>query len=105
MASTIELVSSNRRGQNVSDIAVESGAIESPTFQDSSTHYENALPPADEGKDAWLFLLTCFVVEAFVWGMNLPCSSAAASRNLVLTLYPCRISIFLWCISRVLHYS
>lgn len=29
---------------------------------------EFSLPPADGGKDAWLFLVTCFFVEAFVWG-------------------------------------
>lgn len=28
----------------------------------------NRLPPADEGKDAWLFLAACFVIEALVWG-------------------------------------
>ncbi|ETS02209.1 MFS general substrate transporter [Trichoderma reesei RUT C-30] len=26
------------------------------------------LPPADTGKDAWLFLAACFVMEAMVWG-------------------------------------
>ncbi|KAM0255031.1 hypothetical protein ACHAQJ_006179 [Trichoderma viride] len=27
-----------------------------------------SLPPADTGKDAWLFLAACFVMEAMVWG-------------------------------------
>jgi hypothetical protein len=27
-----------------------------------------SLPQADGGKDAWLFLAACFVVEALVWG-------------------------------------
>ncbi|KAK1827898.1 MFS general substrate transporter [Podospora conica] len=27
-----------------------------------------ALPPVDGGKDAWLFLGACFVVEALIWG-------------------------------------
>ncbi|KAF2180501.1 MFS general substrate transporter [Zopfia rhizophila CBS 207.26] len=26
------------------------------------------LPPADGGKDAWLFLLACFMLEALIWG-------------------------------------
>jgi hypothetical protein len=26
------------------------------------------IPPADGGKDAWLFLVGCFFVEALVWG-------------------------------------
>jgi len=29
---------------------------------------EFSLPPADGGKAAWLFLLTCFFVECLVWG-------------------------------------
>lgn len=28
-----------------------------------------AIPPADHGKDAWLFLAACFFVDALAWGM------------------------------------
>lgn len=31
-------------------------------------HHEFYLPPVDTGKDAWLFLAACFVIEALVWG-------------------------------------
>jgi hypothetical protein len=36
-------------------------------------HFEPAesprlYPPADGGKDAWLFLAACFMMEALVWG-------------------------------------
>jgi hypothetical protein len=31
---------------------------------------EFSLPPADGGKDAWLFLAACFIVEALVWGKH-----------------------------------
>jgi hypothetical protein len=31
-------------------------------------HPEFSLPRPDGGKDAWLFLAACFVVEALVWG-------------------------------------
>lgn len=34
----------------------------------SSNGYEFSLPQADGGKDAWLFLTACFIVEALVWG-------------------------------------
>jgi hypothetical protein len=34
----------------------------------SDHQQEFSLPPADGGKDAWRFLVTCFFVEAFVWG-------------------------------------
>ena len=32
---------------------------------------ESQLPPIDRGKDAWLFLITCFFIEALVWGMHM----------------------------------
>jgi hypothetical protein len=30
-----------------------------------------SLPPTDGGKDAWLFLFSCFMLEALIWGMQL----------------------------------
>ena len=27
-----------------------------------------SLPPTDGGKDAWLFLFACFMLEAMIWG-------------------------------------
>ena len=36
-----------------------------------SGHDHSSLPPIDGGKDAWLFLAACFVVEALVWGKAL----------------------------------
>lgn len=27
-----------------------------------------SLPPTDGGKDAWLFLFSCFMLEALIWG-------------------------------------
>ena len=30
-----------------------------------------SLPEADGGRDAWLFLAGCFMVEAMVWGASL----------------------------------
>jgi hypothetical protein len=34
------------------------------------SHHEFSLPPADGGKDAWLFLTAGFMVEALVWGQS-----------------------------------
>ncbi|KAH8673617.1 major facilitator superfamily domain-containing protein [Xylariales sp. PMI_506] len=31
---------------------------------------EFSLPPADKGKDAWLFLAACWAVEAVIWGFG-----------------------------------
>lgn len=28
-----------------------------------------SLPPTDGGKDAWLFLFACFMLEGLIWGM------------------------------------
>ncbi|KAL1843391.1 hypothetical protein VTK73DRAFT_2856 [Phialemonium thermophilum] len=36
--------------------------------QTPSGRHQFSLPPADGGKDAWLFLASCFAVEALVWG-------------------------------------
>ncbi|KAL6800890.1 major facilitator superfamily domain-containing protein [Trichoderma sp. SZMC 28013] len=47
-----------------SDRAVISGDDENPP----SGAAEFSLPPVDRGKDAWLFLAACFVLEALVWG-------------------------------------
>lgn len=44
--------------------------IEDSGDRNSSTPNDSSLPPVDEGKDAWLFLAACFVVEALVWGEN-----------------------------------
>lgn len=29
-----------------------------------------SLPPTDGGKDAWLFLFACFMLEGLIWGMH-----------------------------------
>lgn len=59
----------------LADVAVgmassrEVGGSESiyPT-EEASGRLEFSLPQADGGRDAWLFLAACFVVEALVWG-------------------------------------
>jgi len=33
---------------------------------------ESSLPPVDRGKDAWLFLAACWVVELLIFGMSKP---------------------------------
>ncbi|KAK3494904.1 major facilitator superfamily domain-containing protein [Neurospora hispaniola] len=38
------------------------------SVQEPVRHEFSQLPPVDGGKDAWLFLAACFVVEALVWG-------------------------------------
>lgn len=48
-----------------------SGSIDSV---EANIHNETnagfSLPPTDGGKDAWLFLLSCFMLEALIWGMR-----------------------------------
>ncbi|KAL4919608.1 MFS general substrate transporter [Aspergillus aurantiobrunneus] len=39
-----------------------------PTEATHLSHDPHAYPPIDRGKDAWLFLAACFVMEALVWG-------------------------------------
>ncbi|KAF2002381.1 hypothetical protein P154DRAFT_521176 [Amniculicola lignicola CBS 123094] len=40
--------------------------VESPTI-DENTGF--SLPPADGGKNAWLVLFCCFMLEALIWGL------------------------------------
>jgi hypothetical protein len=35
----------------------------------SVLHHQYSLPPVDKGRDAWLFLVAAFIMEALVWGM------------------------------------
>jgi hypothetical protein len=45
---------------------------ETGTVEPSENHAGNqefSLPRADGGKEAWLFLAACFIVEALVWGL------------------------------------
>lgn len=49
----------------------ESGPAEGtdePASSNNTRHEFPALPPVDGGKDAWLFLAACFVIEALIWG-------------------------------------
>ncbi|KAL8808532.1 MAG: hypothetical protein Q9182_000083 [Xanthomendoza sp. 2 TL-2023] len=39
-----------------------------PRPSDANHRREFTLPQADRGKDAWLFLAGCFMVEALIWG-------------------------------------
>ncbi|KAI1188114.1 major facilitator superfamily domain-containing protein [Nemania serpens] len=42
--------------------------LPSESESDFAERHEFSLPPADGGKDAWLFLAAVFVVDALVWG-------------------------------------
>lgn len=45
-------------------------------------HEMPSLPPVDGGKDAWLFLAACFMIEALVWGAwTRPRTGARAARG------------------------
>ena len=48
--------------------AIELRVLDPSTFDDIGDGQQFFLPPTDKGKDAWLFLATCFLVEVFVWG-------------------------------------
>jgi hypothetical protein len=50
--------------RNNNEYTIELRQSTSNTEEYSNTHY----PPADRGKDAWLFLIACFLLEALVWG-------------------------------------
>ncbi|KAK3333914.1 major facilitator superfamily domain-containing protein [Cercophora scortea] len=55
-----------------SDIRIiEDGSQHEEETPRPTRHEFSSLPPVDGGKDAWLFLAACFMVEALVWGVYL----------------------------------
>jgi len=51
----------------------EEQEIEARSWEDTGQSGEAeavALPRADGGKDAWMFLAACFTIEALVWGTS-----------------------------------
>ena len=53
------------RSTSILDINLEADDQELQTAEHGQ---EFSLPEADGGKEAWLFLAGCFMVEAIVWG-------------------------------------
>jgi hypothetical protein len=58
----------------------------STSHDEELRHFENgewreaerttySLPRVDGGKQAWLFLSACFMLEALVWGTTPPCQT------------------------------
>lgn len=67
-----------------------------------------SLPPADGGRDAWLFLAGSFMIEGMVWG-KYPhfCGHHKRKRNFAtdMALWLFRLSLLLWCFPGVLQQS
>lgn len=63
--SAVTLVNDERQDSYVEDTWITSAL--DPSTADGEREQIN-LPRADGGKDAWLFLLGCFMLEALVWG-------------------------------------
>ncbi|KAF2019335.1 MFS general substrate transporter [Aaosphaeria arxii CBS 175.79] len=57
-------------GTPLTSRGLDSGSAQvAPEIADlNETNQTFALPPADSGKDAWLFLFSCFMLEALIWG-------------------------------------
>ncbi len=87
-------------------LAQDPRSVEDNSHLVSSSLDESTLPPVDGGKDAWLFLAACFVVEALVWGTylaSLPCcrhdthttqashSPTVSSRNTIPPMSPSKV--------------
>ncbi|PTB63779.1 MFS general substrate transporter [Trichoderma citrinoviride] len=75
---TITIVNDRNAGSPADSSENEKSGTSSPTVlgvgqddvetQQEDQHQGYSLPPVDTGKDAWLFLAACFVMEAMVWG-------------------------------------
>lgn len=65
MDQNIELAGISAEVEDVSKTASRQASTDPIRSHDEQP---DNLPPADKGKDAWLFLAACFMVEALVWG-------------------------------------
>jgi hypothetical protein len=61
------------------DVAQQQHA-QSNGSEPQSPSAESSLPPVDRGKEAWLLLAACWVVEALTFGEYLPARSQTSSR-------------------------
>ncbi|KAF2623981.1 putative MFS monocarboxylate transporter [Macroventuria anomochaeta] len=59
---------STPRRTTIYDSNIELNAINPRHSEAVGTAPEFSLPPVDRGKDAWLFLLSAFILEILVWG-------------------------------------
>ena len=66
----LSLMSSAETATEISDLELRTvHSIDGGQNQrEEETGREQTLPRADGGKDAWLFLLGCFMIEFLVWG-------------------------------------
>ena len=53
---------------NVNIISQEGSSAPDSQMNPTAEEDTSKLPTVDRGKDAWLFLVGCFVFEALVWG-------------------------------------
>lgn len=51
--------------------------------QDHDHEQNQQLPPMDGGKDAWLFLAACFMIEALIWGKFQHLTQSGALADLI----------------------
>lgn len=71
---TLSLVSTSPRVSELEDAAStrEGDADEFSLVQLHHRLELECLPPVDQGKHAYLFLLACFILEALIWGKSIP---------------------------------
>ena len=70
---------------------------EQRAWTEETEHEFQSLPRVDGGKEAWLFLTGCFLLEALVWGQ----SSTAAAVYTLLTMR--RLPFLVRCLSGLLQ--
>ena len=67
-------------------------------------HEQVALPRADGGRQAWLFLAGSFMMEALIWGeSSLSVQHLGFAAMAIIDLF--RLSILVWYIPGILLYS
>ena len=64
----LPLASHSASEQRLGTATPEEEALDVGAQPVDGAHEFDSLPPADGGKQAWLFLTACFLVEALIWG-------------------------------------
>lgn len=60
----LDIPTQSASAATLTDVELLPQGAETPTRSEEG----HSLPPTDGGKDAWLLLASCFMLEAMIWG-------------------------------------
>lgn len=91
-SSEFELTSYSQQPSSVVPADLE--VLQNEPIQQPNNDEGFSLPPTDGGKDAWLFLFACFMLEALIWGTFAHCSLFRLGHAHLHTGFPASYGVF-----------